>query len=354
MRLVERYIARCVATYTGTVMVVLLSIYTVLALLDELAEAGRGSYTAGRAVVYVVLTLPGGFYELLPAAALLGSVLGLGALAGASELTAMRAGGLPMSRLVGAAIRVAVVLMAMAALTGEYIAPPMEQYAKMMKSAALSGGTASRSGHGFWLRNGNTFVHVGEVYRPARLADISVYELDRSRRLTSAVRAERAAFVAGAWRLHDVHWTHLEERGARVGSAQSADWKTFVRPDLVALLAVDPGDLSVAELWRYVDFLRGNRQDASRYELALWTKVVVPVSTGVLVFVAVPFVFGPLRSVSVGQRVLAGTVAGLLFHLANQLLSHMALVYGLSPVVSATLPTALFFVGAILLLRRVR
>ena len=354
MRVVERYIARCVASYTGTVTVVLLSVYLVLALLEELADAGRGNYTAGRALAYVVLTLPGGFYELLPAAALLGAVLGLGALAGAGELTAMRAVGLSMSRLVGAAMRVAVVLMVMAALTGEYIAPPIDQYAKMMKSVALSGGTASRSQHGFWLRNGNTFVHIGELYRPARLANISVYQLDESHRLTSAVRAERAVFVAGAWQLHDVQWTRLGERGARVGSAQSADWESLVRPELVALLAVDPGDLSVAGLWRYVDFLRENRQDASRYELALWTKLVAPLSTGVMVFVAVPFVFGPLRSVSVGQRVLAGTLMGLLFHLASQLFSRMALVYGLSPAVSATLPTLLFFSAALLLLRRVR
>ena len=101
-------------------------------------------------------------------------------------------------------------------------------------------------------------------------------------------------------------------------------------------------------------YLRDNRQDSAPYELALWGKLMAPLATGVMIFLAIPFVFGPLRSVGMGQRVLVGALVGIGFHIMNQTFQQLGLVYGLSPVLSAVLPTGLFLALGIWMMRRVR
>ncbi len=81
---------------------------------------------------------------------------------------------------------------------------------------------------------------------------------------------------------------------------------------------------------------------------------MMPLSSAVMVFLAVPFIFGPLRSSPVGARILAGTLVGIGFHLFNQTFQHIGLVFGVLPWLAASLPTILFAAFGIWMLRRVR
>jgi lipopolysaccharide export system permease protein len=73
-----------------------------------------------------------------------------------------------------------------------------------------------------------------------------------------------------------------------------------------------------------------------------------------MLLLALPFVFGPLRSVSIGYRILTGTLLGIAFHLINQTIGFMGLVYHLPPLLSAFLPALLLLATVVVLLRRVR
>jgi len=81
---------------------------------------------------------------------------------------------------------------------------------------------------------------------------------------------------------------------------------------------------------------------------------MMPLSTAVMVLLAVPFVFGPLRSTPIGGRVLAGTLLGIGFHLFNQSFQHMGLVFGLLPWLASAFPTMVFAGLAWLMNSRVR
>ena len=119
------------------------------------------------------------------------------------------------------------------------------------------------------------------------------------------------------------------------------------------MLPVEPENLSAASLYRYVDYLQENNLDARRYELAFWVKLVTPFSALVMLLVALPFVFGPLRTTGAGQRILVGVLVGMGFFLLNQGLNQMGLVYGFNPVLSAILPSLLFTIVGIIGLKRV-
>jgi len=94
----DRYLGRSILSTSLLVLVTLIALAGVFAFIAELEDVGKGHYTPGVAAQYVLLTLPGVGYLLFAPAVLLGSLLGLGALATNSELTVMRAAGVSVAR----------------------------------------------------------------------------------------------------------------------------------------------------------------------------------------------------------------------------------------------------------------
>ena len=80
MRLLQRYIAKTILLSTMMVLLVLLGLYTFMDFISELDDLGKGQYQLANILSYMALSMPKRIYELLPIAALLGSVLGLGIL----------------------------------------------------------------------------------------------------------------------------------------------------------------------------------------------------------------------------------------------------------------------------------
>jgi lipopolysaccharide export system permease protein len=129
-------------------------------------------------------------------------------------------------------------------------------------------------------------------------------------------------------------------------------WTTSLEPDKLAVVTVKPEELSLGGLYDYVSFLKASEQDPSRYELAFWRKVTQPFSIGVMMLMALSFIFGPLRSVTMGARILSGVVAGFSFYISSEFFGPLSLVYNIPPVIGAVMPSLVFLTIAILLMRR--
>ena len=88
------------------------------------------------------------------------------------------------------------------------------------------------------------------------------------------------------------------------------------------------------------------------YWLAFWTKVLQPLVTAALVLMAISFIFGPLRSVTLGQRVFTGVLVGFVFRIAQDLLGPSSLVFGFSPLLAVVVPAGICALAGFFLLRR--
>ncbi|MGE6473348.1 LptF/LptG family permease, partial [Serratia proteamaculans] len=129
-------------------------------------------------------------------------------------------------------------------------------------------------------------------------------------------------------------------------------WTTSLAPDKLAVVTVKPEELSLSGLYDYVSYLKTSEQDASRYDLALWRKITQPFSIAVMMLMALSFIFGPLRSVTMGARILSGVIAGFTFYISSEFFGPLSLVYGIPPVFGAVAPSLVFLSVAVMLLRR--
>ncbi len=353
MKTLDRYLAVHVIWGTLLTLCVLLALFTFIALVDELGDVGKGNYTVVRAFEYMMLTLPQRAFLLFPFAALVGTLISLGTLSSSSELTVMRASGMSTARISGAVLSAGLVLAILSMIIGEFLAPFTERLANERRSVAISSQIDVKTNYGFWVRDGSSFVNIRQALPDNRAENIYIYEFDADKQLRVATYAAKARYDAGRWMLENIRQSSILEHRVRSQQMEQAVWESTFKPELVDVVAVKPESLSVTGLYRYMNYLRVNGLSTARFELAFWTKIVYPLATVVMIFFALPIVLGILGSAGVGQRILIGSMVGMVFHVVNQISGNIGLVYGLSPFFSAAIPTLVFFAIGVAMMRRV-
>jgi lipopolysaccharide export system permease protein len=351
MRKIDRYVTSTVGGAMLLVMVVVLSLDLIFAFIAELEDT-ENNYQTVEALLYVLLTLPRRIYDYLPLGAFMGCLIGLGSMASSSELTVIRAAGVSIKRIVWSAMKPALIVVMLGIVIGEYVAPPAERMAQSKKAVAQGAGENVASASGIWHREGDTFMHLNAVQPNGVLYGVSLFEFDSDRWLVSASFAKRGIYLGDHWRLEDVTTTRLSDSETSREVHRSLRWESGLSPEVLSVLIVDPEDLPISGLYTYSRYLGEQGLNAANYWLAFWKKVLMPLGTAVMVMVAISFIFGPLRSVTMGFRVFTGLIVGLLFKYMQDLLGPMSVVFGFNPVIAILLPIAVNAMVGIILMRR--
>lgn len=265
----------------------------------------------------------------------------------------MQAAGLSRLNIAMSVLKTAVPLMLCVMLLGEYVAPVAEKTAREFAAQKRSGGSLiSASQNGTWAKDGDRFVNIKEVIDADHLSDITIYRFDQDNNLRHVIHAEKAEYLRDYWQLSTVTETQLGDTQINTQASDVAPWQSNLTPDKLQVVTVKPESLSISGLLDYLDYLKANQQDPTRYSLALWRKVAQPVTVAVMMMLGLSFIFGPLRSVTMGARILLGVVTGFSFYISNEIFGPMSLVMGLPTFLGAMLPSILFAIGAFALLQR--
>ncbi len=339
MNLLDRYIVRSVLGAVMVVLLVLLSLRTFIEFVGQLDDVG-GDYTLWKAAAFVALRTPRAIFEMLPAAALLGALLGLGSLATHSELVVMRASGVSRLRLLRSAGLAGCLLLVVMALLGESIAPSAGQYARQLRAAALHQDLTIATGTNVWLRQGPVIVNLRQLSDDFSFGGVALFRLGKEQRLMNLGRAESANIdQEERWVLDNYAVTRFDAEGVSADTVRRAVTSYEISPDLLGLSVVRPDLLDTPTLWRYIGHLQSNDLDASRYRVAFWSRIANVFSVVVMTVLALPFVFGSLRAAGAGARLLVGVLIGLGYFLATRTLVSSGQVFDLNPVLVAWLPT---------------
>lgn len=352
MKLLARYLAGQVLIASGFVLLALLVLFAFFDVIQELGSLGRNSYGLGQAVVVVLLNVPGHLYEIVPVAALIGTLFALSRLVGNSEYGVMRVSGLSNRGVGGYFAAIGVVLALLVLVLGEFVAPWSEQAAQRYKLLATRSVVAQQFRSGLWVKDGSAFINVREVMPDNTLRNVEIYGFDVDGRLHWIRAADEATWRKNqSWKLHRVVETRFEEDGIRADRRSSMDWQTVLTPDILSVLLIAPEKMSARTLWRYVDHLKENGQKATRYELALWSKFISPFVIPIMMLIAMPFAIHGPRSVGTSSKLFFGILVGLGFHLMSRLFGHLGLLNDWPVMIVAGMPLLIFLAIALLGIR---
>jgi lipopolysaccharide export system permease protein len=353
IKLIDIYLGRNTLQGFTLVLSVLVVLFSFLELLIQLNDVGKGIYRLQEAFLFVGMTIPRRMVDLMPIAALLGSIVSLGLLADHQELTAMQAAGISVQRIAFSVLGTSVIIMAATLLMAEFVAPPLDQAARIQRSRAIYGKPVIMSKEGFWMRHGMSFVNVGRALPGDRAADIEVYEMDEGGLLRRFIAAREAVIRDGRdWLLTGVQAKSFSGDTVSTLPVQDIVLKGFLTPEQVSILELPADSLSLSDLWYYIRSLQERGQNYQAYGLAFWQKVCLPVTTGIMVLLSLSFVFGSTRIRNAGQRIFTGTLVGILFYLSNQIFGHMGLILSLPPLLTTLAPVSVILFVALKLLRR--
>lgn len=352
LKLYQRYLMRECFAAIFLVLAAFLALFAFFDLINELRSVGKAGYQLGHALLHVTLSLPGIVYELIPIAALIGTLYALSTLARHSELTVLRASGLATGELLMTLFRVAALLSLLTLLVGEGLVPFSERLAQEIRAKALSkvisqGGLDS----GLWVKDGQSFINIRKAMPDARLEGVRIYKFSSVNALESVTDVEAADYEPpGHWRLRGVVRTILEGDTARVERFEHQVWRSAINPDLLSVLMVSPESMSLIGLLSYTRHLNDNHQNSDRYQIAIWKKMVYPFAAFVMVALALPFGYSHNRVGGVSLKIFTGVMLGILFYMLNGLFSNLGAINSWPAFASATAPSALFLLVAMSML----
>ena len=239
---------------------------------------------------------------------------------------------------------------------GEYIAPPAESAAQQWRLTATNSAISQQLRSGLWVKDGPRVINVRVLQPDRSMRRVRVFTFDEAGVLRSIAEAKHGVYVQageggrGHWKLTDVTRTDFFDDHSQLASPKEVIWESALTPEVLSVLMVQPDRMSVAALLAYISHLRENRQDANRYEIALWKKVTAPFASLVMMILALPFALIHERSGGVSVKVFLGVMLGVTFYLLNGMFSSLGMINSWPPPIAAITPSFLFLAAALVMM----
>ena len=259
MHIFKRYFWQETSINILMMMLGLLAMFSFFDLIQELDSLGQGNYGISQMLVFVLLSIPGHIYEVVPVAVLVGMMYSLGTLARNSELVVMRVSGLSLVNIALILLKVGLLFTLLTFFVGELITPISEKMAQRMRVKATDSVIAQDFRTGMWVKDGKSFVNAETVLPDAGLLNVRIYEFDENFKLRSISVAKKADYLDDRWGLTDVTQTKfntfkkIENNNVQTQFFNKANWRSLIRPELLNVLLVAPEKMSVWNLYAFIN-----------------------------------------------------------------------------------------------------
>lgn len=354
MILLDRYIRHEMILSTFFVSMVLLAIQSFLIFIQELRYVGEAQYDLWQAIIYVLMQLPADYYQLFPIAGFLGCLIGLGRLAQSSQLVVMRASGVSIVRIAWSVIKTALLMILVATILGEVIGPILQQQAQTRHDAALQTTSKQLLGKSIWLREGNVFTHIQKIVTDHFIEGVTRYIFDAQGHLAKATFADSGQLTQGAWILSHLNSTVFQNNHTRIETVPTERVALLLKPTIQVRMEAGTTEQSLKELYRTIQYQRATGLNTNASVFSWYQRLFQPLASLIMISLGVLFVFGALRSHTLGSRILMGVILGFGFYMLNQLFGPISLVYQFPPILAAIMPTFIFLGIFLLLLARAK
>lgn len=357
-KILHRYLFKNISQGIILAALIFLSLDLLISFIQQVNSVGKGNFTIGSAFYYTMLIAPSSIYNLFPVSAVVGLMLGLGALSANSELVVIRSVGISKLKIASVTMQTLLIWLVPVSLIGEFVAPTSKLMAESYKSTTVNKNIGLGVNTGVWIRDGNIIFNAmptGNIYdirsKDIIMNDVTVYELDDKLQVERVSKASKAIHQDDSWELIDIEVTEFIESGVATKKLDSKTWPSRIKPEILSITHSRPKYLSIRDILKYKKFQSQQENVPLKYNIALWSKIFYPLVAIATALTGLPFLFGLLRSGGFGQRLLIGVMLGVILDLLNRMLLNVAEVFHVHPVVVTGLPATVILVVVLLVLK---
>ena len=334
-------------------MIGIIGILSFFDFIQEINDLGKGTYNMFTIFSYVALSIPGHVYEIVPIAVLIGSMYTMGQLSENSELTVIRSSGFSIKRIAYTLSLTGLFFTLFTFAVGDLVTPITEKKAQQIKITAKDAIVTQEFKSGLWIKDNNSFINIEHVLPDSSLSEIHIYEFDKTFRLRTITNAKKGSFINSEWKLDDINQTIFDKDKVSTNSLKSAIWKSLIKPEMMNVLLVSPEKMSSISLINFIKYLKNNKQKITKYEVALWGKLIYPLASIVMVLFAIPFGFFQERSGGKNFKIFLGILIGIFYQIMNSSFRYIGLLNDWQPLTCALMPTLIFFLVGMVLIYKI-
>jgi len=260
------------------------------------------------AVEYFLWDMPQFLLLVIPMAMLLGTLLAMQRLSSESEITAMQAGGISLSRVVAPLLIVGFVVSLLALAVQELFVPLANDKAAYIRQQAIEHVSPASSNLQAVtaLPGGGKQVTIagGLDVATQTLLGVTVIRYDAKQKPVDFIVADRARYVQPTWTFENSTTYHFAPDGSV--TTQTAPFLTVdigERPNQIAKQSIqitNPEDLSRAEIKERLDSGQLSPQQQRLFTSTYASKLARPFAAFVFTLIAVPFGLRPVRGGGTG------------------------------------------------------
>lgn len=353
MKILNRYLNLELAIPIFWVMIGIIGILSFFDFIQEINDLGKGTYNMFTIFSYVALSIPGHVYEIVPIAVLIGSMYTMGQLSENSELTVIRSSGFSIKRIAYTLSLTGLFFTLFTFAVGDLVTPITEKKAQQIKITAKDAIVTQEFKSGLWIKDNNSFINIEHVLPDSSLSEIHIYEFDKTFRLRTITNAKKGSFKNSEWKLDDINQTIFDKDKVSTNSLKSAIWKSLIKPEMMNVLLVSPEKMSSISLINFIQYLKNNKQKVTKYEVALWGKLIYPLASIVMVLFAIPFGFFQERSGGKNFKIFLGILIGIFYQIMNSSFRYIGLLNDWQPLTCALMPTLIFFLVGMVMIYKI-
>jgi lipopolysaccharide export system permease protein len=306
---------------------------------------------------YIVCQLPEVAYKQASPIILLGCILGMGHLATTGQLLIFRVSGASILKITLLTLKNSLIFVFFFIFIGEFLAPISSSFAESSRSKALVNPAASTIQEGFWIRDGDNFINVKKNIDGTLFSGVTIIEVNSSNKIERVIKSENALFDGNSLDMSDSEIFSIDDSsffdGISLKERNYYNKTVSFDQDLIESLEKEPEDLSTWTLIKQIRFLSDNKLRSGVFEVELYKRLIQPVTLIAMILLAMLFIFGSARDVTLGRKIFFGVMLGLSFEMLSRIATAMALSSDFNPLMSSILPSIIvMFVALIFLIQK--
>jgi len=353
-KILDRYIVKEVVSFVA-LAVAALTIMLIMQTLFELMDMLINKKVAWPYIVKLLAyRLPAFLVVTFPISLLASSELAIGRLSTDGEITAMRAGGISLRRIMIPFLIAALAISILAFIINDYIVPEANHISQnIIREIVLKKGPPNITRNVFFRDAENRYFYINRLdEKNMIMQDIIVYEMTREQ-FPRVITAKTGKWVVDTWKLENGTIYNYDEDGKITYEMSFTNMDIIVKEDLQKFFTNQrtPQEMNSKELRQQIDILQQAGVDTKNFEVDLYMKYSIPFSGLIFVLLGVPL---GLRVKKGGKA--TGIIISIVLVLFYYILLSTTRSFGregmLTPILAAWLSNIIFgILGVIIMFR---
>lgn len=251
------------------------------------------------------LSLPSIIVLTFPMATLLSTIMGFSRMSGDSEITALRAGGISIYKLIIPALIVGLLMSGVTIFINELVVPEANYKYNQIVWNIKHNRNMPKTQYNLYLTpldsstNRPDYILYTHSFNGAtgEMEDVLLQEYEGGSP-TTLIKAQKAKWLDNGWNFYDGVIYHLKE-GERVPSLKFKEYKTredIHQPDEINSLDKNPEDMTLQELKKYINLQEEQGRNAYQEKVKYHHRFSIPFANFIFALIAAPLGIKPRRT----------------------------------------------------------